>query len=137
MNQLEAPAPQPKCTQSSCEIQTSTLDPVGGAIQTNVNGYGIYAVSFSAVAPDGTDSYSLSFLLNQHDGTSNWVHLLFPGVIVGFAQWALDPDAEIVVNRTNFTSAGSHTAIDVRRHQLESDLLGLSGRDLQPERWDV
>ncbi len=59
-------APQPGCAaSSSCAIQTDTLDPESGGVQTNANGRDIFATSFAAAAPNGVDSYYLAFILNR------------------------------------------------------------------------
>ena len=34
-------------------------------MQTNANGKDIFVTSFAAVAPNGTDSYYLAFILNR------------------------------------------------------------------------
>ncbi len=113
-NSYQTLAPQPGCSVSStCAIQTETLRVNGAAVQTNANGKDIFTASFSALAPDQTDSYYFAFVLNDSNGTNKFVATPVTNGIIGFTAATLDPDQEVAVNYTTFTSSGSSSSIDL------------------------
>jgi len=108
-------APQPNCGPgSNCEVLTDALDPDNGGVQTNSAGSDIFATSFSAQnSVNGNNSHYFAFVLNTVNGNYNWIEQTQKGGMISYSNAAIDPDNELLVNYTTFTSSGSNTSVDI------------------------